>query len=193
MAWTFDLCGGQLALDFANTVSARHTDQPIERITSYDDLVEFARQTQLVSDREARRLRATAARQPDDAARVWQSAVALRDAVFEVFAAVAREQRPDDTSLGVLNDALSRLRLDAALEWAWDADPRALDGFLGPIVKAALALVAPEQRTKIHMCEAPDCVWLFYDTSRNHSRRWCDMNQCGNRMKARRHHARARA
>ena len=39
--WKFDLCGGHLAIDFANTVSARHTHQPIERLPSYADLVEY--------------------------------------------------------------------------------------------------------------------------------------------------------
>jgi predicted RNA-binding Zn ribbon-like protein len=42
------------------------------------------------------------------------------------------------------------------------------------------------------MCEASDCVWLFLDASKNRSRRWCDMNQCGNREKARRFHERAK-
>ena len=48
----------------------------------------------------------------------------------------------------------------------------------------------PAERARVRICEAPDCEWLFYDTSKNRSRRWCDMRQCGNRMKARRHYRR---
>jgi predicted RNA-binding Zn ribbon-like protein len=40
-------------------------------------------------------------------------------------------------------------------------------------------------------CGDPSCRWLFLDTSKNHTRRWCDMKTCGNRMKARRFQARS--
>ena len=47
---------------------------------------------------------------------------------------------------------------------------------------------------RVRMCEAPDgCGWLFYDETRNGTRRWCSMKDCGNRAKARRHYARNKA
>jgi predicted RNA-binding Zn ribbon-like protein len=42
----------------------------------------------------------------------------------------------------------------------------------------------------VRECSGDTCGWLFVDTSRNHSRRWCDMEDCGNRAKARRHYLR---
>ena len=42
----------------------------------------------------------------------------------------------------------------------------------------------------VRICGADDCLWIFLDTSKNRTRRWCDMKQCGNRMKARRFYER---
>jgi predicted RNA-binding Zn ribbon-like protein len=46
---------------------------------------------------------------------------------------------------------------------------------------------------RVHSCHDPECRWLFLDTSKNHTRRWCDMKLCGNRMKARRFKAQRKA
>jgi len=46
---------------------------------------------------------------------------------------------------------------------------------------------------RIRVCEerlVGRCAWLFLDTSRNHSRRFCSMDECGNRAKQRRHYQR---
>jgi predicted RNA-binding Zn ribbon-like protein len=45
---------------------------------------------------------------------------------------------------------------------------------------------------RIKACGNPDCRWAFYDNSKNHSGRWCEMASCGNRMKARAFRERAR-
>jgi predicted RNA-binding Zn ribbon-like protein len=93
-----------------------------------------------------------------------------------------------------LNRHVARLRVTGALDWSYAAGPDELEGVLGPVVSAAAGLLTSEQaRSRVRSCGAPDCPFLFYDASRNRSRRWCDMAQCGNRMKARRHHARRRA
>jgi hypothetical protein len=61
------------------------------------------------------------------------------------------------------------------------------EGFLA----AAAAKVAIEQRLdRVKICPADDCLWAFYDTSRNRSRQWCSMEVCGNRAKARNHRLR---
>ena len=194
MAWQFDTCGGHLALDFANTVSDRGSDRPIDRLAEYADLVSFARQTNLVSGACAAALLRGARRDPHAAGRAHDRARALRDAAYEIFAAVARQERPPPRDLQRLNRELGRLCIGADLALGWRDDGQSLDGFLGGIVHASVRLLTDEQeRARVRLCEAPGCLWLFYDASRNRSRRWCDMRVCGNRMKARRHYARGRA
>lgn len=67
---------------------------------------------------------------------------------------------------------------------------------LWPVVaSAAELLVSVEQLPLLRICglhESGECGWLFLDETRNHTRRWCSMKDCGNRAKARRHYHRVR-
>ncbi len=187
--WKFDLSGGQLALDFSNTVSDR-TETPIERLTSYEDLVRFARQTGIVDDAGAGKLLAEARGRPDAAVRAHAQAIALRDALYDLFAALSNDEPPPDAALAFLNTQIGRLYLDGSLTWRWSAASDGLDAPLGPIVRAAIDLLTGDRRERIRMCAADTCAWVFLDMSKNRSRRWCAMSACGNREKSRRHYAR---
>lgn len=186
----FDLCGDHLALNFANTMTERESATPIERLRSYDDLVAFAEQSGIVAAAEARRLRAWGKREPEAAEAVRRDAVALREPLYAIFAAVARGRAPAAQDLAVLNVYLQRLRLGPSFGWEWARGADAPDALLGPILRAALELLTSEKRGRVRICDADDCVWVFLDTSKNRSRRWCDMAQCGNRTKARRFYER---
>jgi predicted RNA-binding Zn ribbon-like protein len=187
--WQFDRTGDHLALDFANTVSSRHTGAPIERLPDYRALVSFARQTQLLSAAQAARLCAWAEAEPDTAARVRDDAVLLREALNRLFTAVAGSRPPDPGDLALLNERAARLRLGQDLRWHWD-DEAAPDALLAAVVRSALELLTSSERERVRICGADDCLWIFLDTSKNRTRRWCDMKQCGNRMKARRFYER---
>lgn len=54
------------------------------------------------------------------------------------------------------------------------------------MARSAAALLTAEEVERLKLCDAHDCGWLFVDASRNRSRRWCDMADCGNRAEARR-------
>ncbi len=92
--------------------------------------------------------------------------------------------------------ALARLRLvpgPDGLGWDWAADDRALDGVIWSVAHSAAELLTSERLDRVRECAESRCGWLFLDASRNRSRQWCDMKVCGNRAKARRHHARKKA
>jgi predicted RNA-binding Zn ribbon-like protein len=188
-SWKFDLCGGHPAIDFANTVSNRD-DHPIERLSSYPALIDFADQSGLLAPELSARLRGWARAEPDAAARLLAEIVELREALYRLFTAVAGRVPPAPGDLAVLNRWWHALELDAGFSWAWAAGSSSPDVVLAPVIAAAVELLTSPRRERISICEAEDCVWLFLDTSKNHSRRWCDMNQCGNRVKARRFYAR---
>jgi predicted RNA-binding Zn ribbon-like protein len=63
---------------------------------------------------------------------------------------------------------------------------------LWPVARSAADLLTSQEQSRVRECAASDCGWLFLDLSRNRSRRWCDMETCGNRTKARRHYARSK-
>ena len=186
----FDRCAGHVALDFANAVGNRHTEAPVEYLSSYRQLLAFAGQCELLPAIQLERLARRAARDPAGAAAALRRGVELREALYRLFAAAAQGRGPDAGDLALLNRAVRRMQVGGDFEWQWSAGPDALDAMLGPIVRAALELLTSERRQRVRMCAADDCVWLFLDTSKNHSRRWCDMKQCGNRNKVRRFYKR---
>jgi predicted RNA-binding Zn ribbon-like protein len=143
---------------------------------------------------------AAAAQRPADAARALAQAVALREALYDTFTAVARQSAPAPADLNTLNHhlagALARARVAAqgdGFAWQWEEGP-ALDRMLWPVARAAADLLTAPEVSRVGQCaDDRGCGWLFLDMSRNHSRRWCAMNDCGNRAKARRHYRKHRA
>lgn len=198
-AVTFDLSAGQLSLDFANTLDDRLSALPQESLNSYQDLVAWSQQAQTVTDHEARLLREEAEKHPAKASRVLQEAIVLREALFRIFSAVAGGELPEDEDLNMLNSALSEAMCHVRIvpqtdgfQWDWTAGPENLDRVLWPVVRAAADLLTSDELSETRVCASEECDWLFLDTSKNHSRRWCNMKTCGNRAKARRHYERKR-
>lgn len=186
----FDRCGGHVALDFANAVGDRHTDAPVDYLPSYAHLLAFTGQCELLAPAQLKRLARKAEQDPAGAAAALRRAVELREALYRLFAGAAEERDPDAADLAALNRAVARMQIGSDFQWRWAAGPDALDAMLGPIVRAALELLMSERRGQVRVCAADDCVWIFLDTSKNRTRRWCDMKQCGNRNKVRRFYRR---
>ncbi len=188
----------RLCLEFANTVNWHASAQPVEEIRSYDELVQWAQRVGLLVEAEARRLRKTAGSDPAAAERTLARAREVREAIYRVFSAQAHHRRPDPADVEILTaglaEALSHARLRPAPEgfrWDWDASPQALDQMLWPILQSAVDLLTAPELSRVGECaDDRGCGWLFVDMTKNHSRRWCAMDDCGNRAKAQRHYAR---
>ncbi len=125
-----------------------------------------------------------------------QHAIGLREAVRNVIGANSGGTiYPVD--LATLNQAASASRLRA--RFGADGRPRlepevvGVDGAMGRIVAAVFAAMADDRWTQLKLCASPTCRWVFFDQSRNHSSRWCEMSSCGNRQKARRFRQRFKA
>lgn len=200
IGYRFEITGGHLALDLANTVDVRPTPGARDLLDHWDRLVDWSQQAGVVSAREAGRLRRDGSSRPEEALAVLRRVRFVREAIHGVFRAVADARPVPSGDLAIVNDALpfalARLRLErreAGLSWTWAHPEGALDVMLPPVIRAASELlVDPDRRSRVRACEASrTCGWLFLDLSRNRSRRWCDMSVCGNREKARRHYARA--
>ena len=79
---------------------------------------------------------------------------------------------------------------DQHLVWSWSGSEQQAEIPLWKLAQSASDLLVSEDAERVKDCGDPTCRWLFLDLSKNHTRRWCDMKTCGNRMKARRHQAR---
>jgi predicted RNA-binding Zn ribbon-like protein len=195
------LIGGRPCLDFVNTVGSRmsQTGESYEWLTSYEGLLVWCRHAGVLSGDAVAALLESAESQADEAAAVLARAQALREALYRIFVAVAADGDPAPADLAILNAALAAtlnrrrlVRTAAGFGWTWADPPGALDAMLGPLAESAAAVLTSADVARVRQCGDDECAWMFMDTSRNHSRRWCDMEDCGNRAKARRHFHRVR-
>lgn len=197
----FDRCGGHPALDFVNSLDNRFNSQGrTEGLRDYDDLLRFSRETQLLDSAQATQVARSLI--PEAAARALRAGRALREALAEVLYAVVDQRRPPSASLEILEhyfhlaDRHRELRWQpaigerGALAWSWRLDEGKAELPVWVVAHAARDLMLSPEVTRVRACEAETCRWLFLDTSRNHTRRWCKMKVCGNRVKARRYQVR---
>ena len=198
-ASNIELVGGRLCLDFANTVSTRIEGHGREYLSDYGQLMAWSQHTRILTDAEAEVLLDGAASRPDLAAAALERAIALRETIYRIFSATADGREVEEVDLSTLNralhDALARLEIVQTADtfhWSWVVGPDDLDYMLWPVVRSAADLLTSDDLRRVRGCVREGCDWLFVDLSKNHSRRWCSMNTCGSRVKARRYYQRKR-
>jgi predicted RNA-binding Zn ribbon-like protein len=126
-----------------------------------------------------------------DPEKVLSKAKELREIIYRLFSATIFNKTALKKDLLVFNKYLSRSMRDSQIVktkdgYAWDAagNKTQLDWILNPIIRSAADVLLSDDLRRIKACADPACGWLFIDVSRNQSRRWCDMKDCGNRAKA---------
>jgi predicted RNA-binding Zn ribbon-like protein len=190
--YRFDFCGGHVALDFANTVGSRG-DHAEEHFNTYGDVIAWAEVRGVVTKTEAARLKREAAADPDTARAAFRRAIKLRDALYQVFLRRTAGKAPAADDLATLNRFVTDTYRAARL--AVDGDRVVLDTGsvaadlelpFASVVRSAVDLLTGDQAPLVGRCADETCGWLFLDTTRNRTRRWCVMKDCGNRAKVRR-------
>lgn len=191
----FDLAGGHPALDLVNSLDNRfRADGPNEMLTGFDELVRFMQETGLITTDRAQRFKKKS--NPATAARALEAVKELREASAAVLYAVAKDKLPPPRELETLEryflqaDRQRRLCWDKQANWQWNDDESNPALTVWILSESVRELLFSEQIAHMRTCDMDTCRWLFLDTSKNHSRRWCNMKVCGNRAKARRFQAR---
>ena len=191
------ISGNWLCLDFTHTLTERYSPQPQELLNSYSDLVVWGLYERLLPGEEAQQLLREANNHPEEASAALQRAVELRETIYRVFYALSEGSFPEQSDLALLNERLAEAMSHARLvpdgdgfRWDLATNEQASDSILWLVARSAADLLTSEKLHEVRACAADDCMWLFLDTSKNHSRRWCDMQTCGNQAKARRHYSR---
>ena len=198
-AETLPLRGGYLCLDFANTAGWHASTQPEEWLTSYAALLAWSRHAGVLSAAEGQHLAHAAAERPAEAHAALARAIALREALYQLFAALAAGRAPAPAALAALNaelvPALAHARVVPTADgfaWGWD-DALALDRPLWVVARSAADLLTSREVSRVRECAGYPCGWLFVDRTKNRSRRWCATQDCGNRVRVHRHHERRRS
>lgn len=192
----FELSGGALCLDFANTISSRQQNSG-EKLDGYADLLRWARQAEALSAEVLDDLQREAARHRHKRKAAFERAVELREVLYRIFAAQTRGEEPQNEDLKDFNGALALAMRHLVLHlesdrfaWEWARAHERLDSILWPVTRSAAELLTSEEVDRVRECDSETCSWLFLDRSPAGRRRWCDMATCGNRAKARRHYRR---
>ncbi len=192
-AGSLHLVGGVLALDFANTSSGRGGAMHLEHLRRGADVVDWAGHAGVLRESEhtvlARRLAGDVGLEQE----ILTRGVILRDVIYGIARSIANISIANPAEIGALGGiyaaCIARGRLAHALGrhgWVWDTVANPVEAVLGPVALSAVTLVTREDVARVKQCGGAHCGWLFLDTTKNASRRWCDMAVCGNRAKQKR-------
>ena len=188
----------ELCLDFANTLSYRGGNAQ-ESVHDFAELVRWcAANALLPGDGCARALR-WSEQHPEQAAAIFADAIAIREASYRIFFAIAARRTPESRAVAVVNRGLDaapvrRVLVRGATGFGWQVDRDGLSApaLLAPVLWALGDLMVSPETIRLRHCANDKCLWLFLDDSKNGSRRWCSMQACGNRAKAHRHYLRTK-
>lgn len=208
----FKLIGGSVSLDFVNTVNGRTSNPnkksgrdyydafPSDKLENYADLIGWSLKAGLIKEREAKKLLQLAEAYSPAANAVLKRALNLRESIYRLFKSAMEGWQPLAEDLEKLNRELSIARrhqrlaaANKAFVFEWINGAEALDRMLWRISESAADLLVNGDLTRIRRCVNDVCNWMFLDTSRNRSRHWCVMKDCGNLAKVRRFRAKQQA
>ena len=173
-----EFLAGRIALDFCNSLSRCAGPGPRDRALKPKDFLAWADRYGQALDR---------APSPATLARLHR----LRAALLGIFDALNDGGTPPADDLAVLNEELAAARTAERLrsgQGGFALEDRAatpVDRFRNAVARDAADLLLDDPR-RIKRCPNHECLWLFYDGSKNLSRRWCAMDDCGTKDKVRR-------
>lgn len=179
----FQFVGGALCLDFMNTVGGRIGAEVLrDKLRRPQDLSRWAGLAGIAPT-------VGGSRRLVPIRRTLTRALTLREALYRICDSLIEGRSPRAADMTVLNKELSKGRSRERLRYARRAfhidfeDAR--DRVLWAVARSAAELFTSADFTRLRRCGGSDCGWIFLDSSRNRSRRWCEMRVCGNRAKAR--------
>jgi predicted RNA-binding Zn ribbon-like protein len=189
-----------LCLAFANTRYWRGRAEPMETFNGFGDVLAWLERNSGSAPALLSRVRARAAERPATAAQAAAAeAIALREAIYRLFTAVATDHAVAPSDLEQLNNALAEvpprarlIRGSKGFGWAAPDTAQTVPALLAPVLWSAADLLTYADNRRLRLCANEECLWLFMDHSKGGTRRWCDMNSCGNRAKAKRHYQRSK-
>jgi predicted RNA-binding Zn ribbon-like protein len=199
------ILGGHLALDFANTVDDPEGPERYDHAGTYRELVGWSTRIGIVAADQAEALLAAAEEHPRARSAALKRAHFLRHVLIKIFTEVAAKNSGQSADAGstpathwtelrpFVTDAMTHAELapeGLTYQLTWPETMR-LDAMLWPVAVAAGELLTSPQLSRLKKCAG--CPWVFLDQSKNMSRRWCAMDDCGTHEKILRYVARRAA
>jgi predicted RNA-binding Zn ribbon-like protein len=191
----FLFIGNHPCLDFINTQIAQN-GQPVDLLDTFSDLVLWLVQMQLLNREEAERAERKWGGRPEGR-KTLEQAREFRTTLREMVERIAAGKPVPQAALEAINERLrdrvgyfQLIRRSGQLEREFQVGSQEANQLLGLLAESASDLLCTCESSLIKKCQNPVCVLFFYDTTKNHARRWCSMSVCGNRIKVAAHHRR---
>ena len=195
-----DCVGGVLCLEFANTYAEEDDGSGYEVFDTFAGFIKWAEHAKILTSAEAEDCYLRSQAEPAAVGQLLEEIKALRQILHSIFFAIADNVQPPAKAVDGLNNNIktvyAKLRLeqqDQRYDWSWSGWSEDLAAPIWPVVRSAAELLNSAELIRTRKCHNETCSWLFVDKSKNHSRRWCDMDVCGNRAKAKKHYRKTRA
>lgn len=194
----FEFVGGYWWVDFINTELVEK-ERVVELLGSFEDVIVWLEQVGVLGLEEAgaalERWDGT-----EEGERLLVNAREFRKILRGAAERFARNEPVEPEFVQEIN-ALLRSRLghpelaetEEGFEVRFRSEPDGSYGLLAPVAESAARFISEADRALLKACENPGCILFFYDSTKNHRRRWCSMESCGNRMKAKAHYERSRS
>jgi len=193
--FSFVFFGNSPWLDFVDT-ELSHRGESLELLSGFEDLLRWAREAGLIDDAQNRAI-AEAARGPASRVALMREARELRTGLRKAAERLSRGEGPAAALLVRVNALLAEQPRALSLRrsgkgWRLESHgpmsgPRAI---LARVAEDFARFLARADLKLVRRCASERCNIFFYDASKNHKRRWCSMDYCGNRAKAAGHRAR---
>jgi predicted RNA-binding Zn ribbon-like protein len=197
--FSFVFVGERLWLDFVNTDDVRRGLR-VDMLRDFDALVEWLEASRVLDGERAGGITRRAHQQPAGAAAALVDARRVRAALRALAERGGASERTRADVLVEINRVLGRSAGTRRVEWRDDGSFRqsfvpvgdAFAGLMIPVVESAAEALVHGELARVRRCADQRCPRVFFDSTRNGRRRWCDMATCGNRAKAARFRARER-
>jgi predicted RNA-binding Zn ribbon-like protein len=181
--------GGRLCLNYINTVHDRLVEPLNDYLKSVNDLIQWSFRAKVIDSGTMKTLKQNAPGNSEKADAFFVEAISLRETLYKVFLCIARDQKIPNGNLDDFNNLISLyfphlkiIKSGNGYSEEWHYPPDSFYLINAPILKDAYDLLLHGKQNRIREC--PNCGWLFYDSSKNGSRRWCSMTTCGSNVKA---------
>ena len=201
----FEFSAGSVCLDFVNTVWERPgyltktPAAPHELLCSVTDLEQWISKAEIFSKNELSGICRGLRENSQTSSRLLNELLALRECIFQAILSITSTRKLPAELLESLNEQYKKVPArvlsskSTSLTTAFDEqvdDPRRIFNLIS---SDSLTILTTEDHSRLRICSADDCGWVFLDRSKAGKRRWCSMRDCGNRDKVTRFLERKRA
>lgn len=192
------LVGGMAVLDFLNSCNGRRPGTSLNEVTesllNLEDVIYWFQHAHLISAEELAHFLTLMPVPSYQPSRAYEQLIMFREQLYALFFPIAEGRRIAPATLQFLNKALVDTAQYRQLEsvgltsiWVWRRSATVEEmtaNLIGRLAVQAASLLTSPDLARLKICATLACDWLFLDTSKNGRRRWCQMNICGSREKA---------